>query len=111
MVSYNCFNGRFFVRGFGSEKYSLLSYVARKVSMIFSLDSPLINKAPKIFTVRLGLIFSFTGLLVAVFVSEVVSLYVMGFLVLFAAVECVLNFCVGCYIYAWIVMPLFGEWR
>ncbi|MBN1118256.1 MAG: DUF4395 domain-containing protein [Bacteroidales bacterium] len=96
----------FFARGFNHANFSLISIIAKPVSKRINPDAELINKAPKLFAARLGGIMS-----VLIIVFDLINLKLfagsIALLILsLATLECVLNFCVGCYIYSWIVLPL-----
>ena len=97
----------YFIRAFTSVKRSPFGWLACHVARIFNLPEQPIDKAPKIFAARVGFLFSLaTVVLYFVFppASLVVGLALMGF----ALLESVLNFCVGCVVYTYVVLPVFG---
>lgn len=95
----------FFVRGYNYSKYSLIYRIAKPVSEHFQNSGTFIDKAPKLFAARLGGIMS---VFITVFHLTHVEIIASALAVLvgvLAALECFFNFCVGCYIYSWFVLP------
>ncbi|MEX0988599.1 MAG: DUF4395 domain-containing protein [Bacteroidales bacterium] len=99
----------FYIRAFTNAKYSPLSWAATGISRVAGIKPAWIDKAPKIFAARVGLLFSLLmfGLTVAGFSTAAIS--TASVLVLFAFLECVLNFCAGCWVYTYIVMPVYRD--
>ena len=95
----------FFIRAFTTLNYSPTSKVALQLSKIFNLKPILINKAPKLFASRVGFIFTFAATLVY-FVSPLSSLIIALILMSFALLESLFDFCVGCVVYTYIILPL-----
>lgn len=95
----------FLCRSLQFERYSFLTALSKKTARLLQLNSAMIDKAPKVFAARLGLVFS-------IFIH---LLYLSGFtytagiaaltLISFAALECLLSICIGCYIYSWLIVP------
>jgi hypothetical protein len=99
----------FIARGSGYTRFSLLNAGANALSRILDIESELIDKAPKLFAARLGtimmalaLLFQFLGIPNA---ASVIAIMVG----VFATLECVFNFCVGCYVYSLVVFPVFSK--
>ncbi len=99
----------FYIRAFHKIKYSPLSLLSQLIYRILRLSSKHIDKAPKIFAARLGfsmlavsLILTVSGVTLPVFV-------ILGLLSLLSTIECVFNFCVGCYIYNYFVFPFYNK--
>ncbi len=99
----------FFARGFGYAHYSALSHASRALSNRFGLKSNLIDKAPKIFAARLGLVMIAVALLLALLNLQTAAFAIGAMLIFFAGLECVFNFCVGCYVYSLLVLPFFSK--
>jgi len=97
----------FFIRGFNQPQLSPVHFLALGTARILALRSPDIDKAPKLFAARLGGIMSV--IIVAFHLAGMVQVAsITGILlIVFSTLECVLNFCVGCYIYSWFVLPFF----
>lgn len=95
----------FTIRGFSSLKYSPYSYLAQKISKVLNLQVKTTDKAPKLFAARVGLIFSLTtvGLY---FLSPTAALVVAFILMTCALLESLFDFCVGCVVYTYVVLPL-----
>jgi hypothetical protein len=67
------------------------------------------GKAPKVFASRLGFI---CGLLGCVFITlqiPLTAIVIIGIWTLLAILDSVLNFCVGCIIYNYLVFPFYNK--
>lgn len=99
----------FAIRAFTEVKFSPLSWTANRMRKTLKLLDTKIDKAPKIFAARVGFLFSLA----------VISLYYLGLvktatavsliLLFFAMLESFLNFCFGCVVYTYIILPLFNR--
>lgn len=99
----------FIARGTDNAKYSPINYVARFVSKTLRLKSGLIDKAPKLFAARMGFVMIGAAIIFhAIGLTGVASILALG-VAFFATLECVANFCVGCYIYSFLVLPLYQK--
>ena len=96
----------YFIRAFTRLSFSPLSWLAHLVLKATGRKRIPIDKAPKIFAARIG--FLLTGLsALATGVGWTVTAYVLGsVLVIFSFLECGLNFCMGCWVYSYLVYPL-----
>ncbi len=95
----------FFIRGFTSIKGSPYSFVAKKLNQIIGLKPIMIDKAPKLFASRVGFIFALTSVILY-FINPMSSIAVASILMFFAFLEATFDFCVGCVVYTYIVLPL-----
>jgi len=68
-----------------------------------------IDKAPKIFAARIGFVFSIGMLALTLLGLSTVAFSVASVLIVFAFLECGLNFCAGCWVYTYIVIPLYRD--
>ncbi len=96
----------FFLRGFTKGEYSPVAKLSRFISANIRKKGKLIDKAPKIFAARLGFIFTFLIFIFQLTGLSIVSETLSYALILFAGLECVANFCVGCWIFTLFVLPL-----
>lgn len=96
----------FFVRAFTRLKYSPLSYLAFLVVKAMGTRVVPIDKAPKVFAARIGFIITLITSLGALAGWSLLSYISGSVLVLFAFLECGLNFCMGCWLYTYMVYPL-----
>nr|WP_321450808.1 DUF4395 domain-containing protein [uncultured Carboxylicivirga sp.] len=96
----------FLLRGFTSGKYSLIGSLSKTLALKYYSNTPRIDKAPKVFAARLGMIFSFAVLVLSLAGVGVLASGLAIVLIVFASVECFLNFCVGCYVYTLFIIPL-----
>ena len=98
----------FAFRASGKEKYSLIFRLSGMINKtVFAKDKRTVDVSPKIFAARLGL---FVTALVLAF--HLIGLYPVAFalamlLIVFASLECFLNFCVGCWIFTLFVKPFY----
>jgi hypothetical protein len=96
----------FFIRAFTRLKYSPLSFVAHHFVKVIGTQPMLIDKAPKVFAARIGFIFTSITTLGALLHLPLLAYISGSVLVLFAFLECGLNFCMGCWVYTVVVYPL-----
>jgi len=96
----------FFIRAFTRLKYSPLSFVAYHFVQVIGTQAVLIDKAPKVFAARIGLILTSITTLGALLHFPLLAYISGSVLVLFAFLECGLNFCMGCWLYTYVVYPL-----
>ncbi|PKM68589.1 MAG: hypothetical protein CVU95_03015 [Firmicutes bacterium HGW-Firmicutes-2] len=95
----------FIIRAFTTLKYSPLSWLSTQIAKVFHLKPITIDKAPKIFASRVGFLFSITALALYP-LNPQISLVVLLVLMAFALLEAIFDFCVGCIVYTYVVLPL-----
>lgn len=95
----------FYIRAFTKLNYSPLAQLSKYIVKKFNIGFEKIDKAPKIFAARVGFLFS-TSAVLLYFQNPVASIVVSLILVFFALLESLFNFCVGCVVYTYIVLPL-----
>ncbi len=96
----------FFIRAFTRFKYSPLGWLAHLTVKVLGIQVILIDKAPKMFAARIGFILTMITSLAALLDLSCLSYILGSVLVLFAFLECGLNFCMGCWLYSYVVYPL-----
>ncbi len=96
------------VRAFTTLPYSPFSWIAAKIVQFFNWPPKQIDKAPKIFAARVGWLFALATA-VLYFIYPSASIIVGATLMAFALLESVFDFCAGCIVYTYIVLPLMGE--
>jgi hypothetical protein len=96
----------FYIRGFTHLKYSPLSWLAAQIRTGFHLPEVMTDKAKKIFSARVGFLFSL-AILVLYYVHPLSSVIVAVVLMGFALLESIFNICVGCLVYTYFVFPLY----
>jgi hypothetical protein len=99
----------FFIRAFTSLSYSPLSYLAHLFVKAMGTSEILIDKGPKVFAARIGFIFTTLTTLGTLLNLPLLAVISGSTLVLFAFLECGLNFCMGCWAYSLVVYPLFRK--
>lgn len=95
----------FTIRAFTPLKFSPYSWLASKISKSLHLSVKPIDKAPKLFASRVGFLFA-TAIFALHFVSPLAALVVGLVLMTFALLESLFDFCVGCVVYTYLVLPL-----
>jgi len=89
----------FFVRGFDKKEWSIFRYLGIKTVTVIDIREKLIDAGGKKFASKVGFILS-SVIAVAAFLQLPIVIYSLGgILVLFATLEAVLAYCVGCKIY------------
>lgn len=99
----------FYFRAYTRSKFSPLSWLSMNLVKKFRLPVNLINKAPKIFAARIGLLFSIVIFTLFLFNYDIAALVSATVLIVFAFLECGVNFCAGCWVYTYIVLPLYRD--
>jgi hypothetical protein len=96
----------FYIRGFTKLKSSPLSWISKQLIKIIDVPNVLIDKGPKIFAARIGFILTLATSLFGFLGFSILSISIGSVLVVFAFLECGLNFCAGCWVYTYVVDPL-----
>jgi len=99
----------FFIRAFTTIKFSPVSYASHYLSNALNLPPKLIDKAPKIFAARLGLLL--TAIITSLYILEfdLASIIVSSLLVFFALLEFLFAICAGCMIYNYLILPFYKK--
>jgi hypothetical protein len=96
------------VRAFTRWPYSPMSWLASQLVRTLHVPDRTIDKAPKIFAARVGFLFAVVISVLAPL--DPMSSLIIGFVLMgFALLEAVLNLCVGCLVYTYVMLPLFAE--
>ena len=96
----------FFIRAFTNLKYSPLSWLAHIFVTSFGTQPVWIDKAPKVFAARIGFLLTFIISVAALLGLPLLAYVTSATLVVFAFLECGINFCAGCWVYTYVVYPL-----
>jgi hypothetical protein len=94
------------IRAFTSRRSSVVSWVAARIARGLGAPPRPIDKAPKIFAARVGVLFA-SATLGLCFVNVPSSMVVGTILIGCALLESLLNVCIGCLVYTYIVLPRF----
>jgi hypothetical protein len=97
------------IRVMGQAEYSPMRWVAVKIAGALKWSAQPIDQAPKLFAARLGFLFS-AGSALFFTASLPASLVLGSILLVFATLDSVFDFCVGCLTYTYAVLP-FYKWR
>jgi len=96
----------FYIRAFTRMRYSPLSFLADRLIGLIGPEPVWIDKAPKMFAARVGLMFSVLMVAASLLNMPILATASGSILVLFAFLECGVNFCAGCWVYTYVVYPL-----
>ena len=99
--------GDYFIRAVFKPIFSPLRFVAELIVKSLSLKSKPINLAPKVFASRLGMLCAVASVGFYFMDMYLASVIIMGMLMALSFADSVLNFCVGCLLYNYIVFPLY----
>lgn len=98
----------YYIRAFTRLTYSPFSWIAMQIVRLANWSPKQLDKAPKIFAARVGWLFALATA-VLYFIYPSASPVVGAILMTFALLESALDFCVGCVVYTYIVLPLAGK--
>jgi hypothetical protein len=87
----------FTLRGFGFGTYSPLAFLAGLLARALKLPAKPVYMPPKRFAARVGFLFCLA--IVVAHYADLSTLILSCILVLFAALESLVGFCAGCYVY------------
>lgn len=96
----------FYIRAFTRIRYSPLSWLAHLVVRATGTNPLWIDKAPKMFAARVGFLLTVIATGASLLGMPITANVVGATLVLFAFLECGVNWCAGCWVYTYIVYPL-----
>ena len=95
----------YFIRAFIDGKYSPLKNLASVLVKTLKLDDKKINLAQKVFASRLGTLCAVAALIFFQLDMSVGTVISLGMLFILSIADSVFNFCVGCLIYNYLVLP------
>lgn len=96
----------FFVRGVLNPRVSVLSMLSGRVlAPLLPFPRKKIFFPPKRFAARVGLVFATTATVLFALGVPAVAIGVLVTLIVFAALECFLNICMGCIVYDLLIAP------
>jgi hypothetical protein len=99
----------YFIRAALDPQYSPLRFLAAGFINIFEFEKKPIGLAPKIFASRLGFLCALAAFLLVLMGYTTAALAVAGVLMILALMDSVLNICVGCLIYNYLVYPFYKD--
>ncbi len=97
----------YFIRAAWKIEYSPIRYIAYSIVSALKFQKKPINLAQKVFASRLGVICAVTSLVLQLLGYTTGAIVVASLLMLLSFMDSVLNFCVGCIIYNYIVFPFY----
>lgn len=99
----------YLIRSTGNIKISPLRLIAIGILSPFKLQPCLTGKAPKMFASRLAVLCAGGSVVLILLDMTTASIIVGGMLLVLAFMDAVLNFCVGCLIYNFVVYPFYKK--
>jgi hypothetical protein len=90
----------FIIRAFVKPKYSPLAILARGIVSGLNLPKKMVDSAPKVFAARIGVAFSVVTTILYAGNHLYAGSIVLVILLLCAALESFLSFCLGCWMYS-----------
>ncbi|HYQ55959.1 MAG TPA: DUF4395 domain-containing protein, partial [Draconibacterium sp.] len=99
----------YFIRAILKVEYSPVRFIALSVVSAFNLEKKPINLAQKIFASRLGFICALLAVILQLLGYSTGAVISASILMVLSFMDSVLNFCVGCLIYNFFVLPFFKE--
>ena len=97
----------FYVRAFTKTKFSPISYVSHQMANTLNLQKKSIDKAPKIFAARIGLLLTLAITVLFLLNFYTAAIIVGGILAFFASLEFALGICMGCAMYTYLILPFY----
>ena len=94
-------------RALGYGKYSILTFIYGVITQRLNIPPKFIGKAQKVFAARLGWLCALAGLLLTVMGFPTAAIIVVVMLATLSTMDSVFNFCVGCLIYNYVVLPFY----
>lgn len=89
----------FLLRGMEFSQYSLFAIFSKKIVQLLSIKPKLINAGPKIFAARIGVVFSGSILISALFNLNGLAITLTAIFGVCALLEAAVGFCLACQIY------------
>lgn len=93
------------IRAFWNTENSPACFTAKHLVRFLNISPKPIDLAPKIFAARLGFLCALTATIFILLNYTTASLVVTTLLITLSTLDSVFNFCLGCWIYAYIVIP------
>jgi hypothetical protein len=95
-------------RIFEKVNHSPLTLLSQLIFILFGLPKRMMNKGPKVFASRMGLMFALLSIGAYFFFIEL-SYVFAGILMLCTFLDAVFNVCFGCLIYHYFIWPIYGD--
>ncbi len=92
----------FLLRAFNFNTYSPFGIISSETVKLFKLQNKPVDRAPKRFAAFMGLIFSIALLITSLSQLTQTSEIIAIVLIVFAALESLVGFCAGCYVYSFL---------
>ena len=99
----------YFIRAAIDVKYSPIRLIALWGIGLLRLKKKPIGLAPKVFASRLGFLVALASAVFIFFNYTIASMVSVGLLMVLSIMDSVFNFCVGCRIYSYLVIPFYKK--
>ncbi|MDN5212985.1 DUF4395 domain-containing protein [Fulvivirgaceae bacterium BMA12] len=93
------------IRAIFFARYSPMRMIASRIRRFFNGDAKKIGLAKKVFAARLGMLCGIISIALFYFNLEWASLAIAGFWMLLAILDSLFDFCLGCVIYTYLILP------
>jgi hypothetical protein len=99
----------YLIRAFFNVKLSPIRFLAKFIRGLIKLEPKYIDLAPKVFAARLGFVFSASALIAFILSFNYMSIGIAAFLMTLSILDSVFDFCLGCFVYHYLVFPFFNK--
>jgi hypothetical protein len=99
----------YFIRAFLKVEYSPLRLLAMALCVAFGMKKKPINLAQKVFASRLGFLCALAATICISVGANTAAIVITGILGVLSTLDSVFNFCVGCLIYNYFVLPFYKK--
>lgn len=99
----------YLIRASFNVKLSPMRFLARFIRGLIKLEPKYIDLAPKVFAARLGFVFALSALIAFVAGFNLLSIGIAIFLMTLSTLDSVFDFCLGCFVYHYLVFPFFNK--
>ena len=93
-------------RIFEKVKYSPLIFLTDMIFKVTGLPVKLINKGPKVFASRMGIMFALLSIAFYYFIPDLSYIFAV-ILLICTFLDAVINVCFGCLIYHYLIFPIY----
>ena len=99
----------FVVRAAGKKNWSIFRLLGQQIADLMNLQVVAVDAAPKKFAAAVGVAFSAAIIVLLGLNLFVPAVVVAGILLVCAFLEAAFSFCVGCYVYTFLVLPFLSS--
>ncbi|MCX6809902.1 MAG: DUF4395 domain-containing protein [Candidatus Berkelbacteria bacterium] len=93
----------FYVRGFMTPEYSLLSLFNAKLLKFLHIGGHRVFAPPKIFAAKVGFVFSFLAFIFYISGYDILAIIFIGLLAIFSFLDAFVDYCAACHLHSYFV--------